>query len=91
VQSLNQQKSMGISIVSSSMTKDAKVKSDRLKFNKEYRAYRRANDEAFAESERVSAKKWRDFNNEFNKHCQSFAAAYPSQFQAYVNSGVKAE
>jgi len=71
-----------ISLVSSSVTQTAKTKANKLKGNAEYRAHRRANDEAFAESERASRKRHTDFN----RWARAFARAHPTEFHQFLRA-----
>lgn len=72
-------------MVSSSISQDARTKEKRLKANAERRAYRRLVDKSFADSERASNKKYRDFNREFNRQCKLFVLAHPQEFYAFMN------
>ena len=71
-----------ISLVSSSVTQTAKTKANKLKGNAEYRAHRRANDEAFAESERASQKR----HTELNKWARAFVRAHPTEFHQFLRA-----
>jgi hypothetical protein len=67
------------SLVSSSMSHDAKTKANTLKQNAERRAYKRKHDQTFAEKERLSDQRYRD-NNKWGR---AFICAYPEQFDAF--------
>jgi hypothetical protein len=71
-----------ISLVSSSVSQAAKTKANRLKGNADYRAHRRKNDTAFADSERASQKRHR----ELNKWARAFVRAHPTEFHQFLRA-----
>jgi hypothetical protein len=77
-----QQENPQFSVVSSSVSQDAKTKANKLKGSASYRKERRKNDSVFSESERSSQRRYRTIA----KASKEFARKYTTEFHNFLRS-----